>query len=211
MTITLDQIRSSMALEGFDGPSAHYRMRPLPRITKRSPDRPGKAREGSVLLMLYPENGSIDLVLTRRRDDLRSHPGQVSFPGGRREEGERLLDTALRETREEIGVDPGCIEILGELTPIYVAPSDFEVVPYVGWHSSGRPDFIAQEAEVAEVIEVPLQSFFASDLRSSQEMKFGDVALQVPYYSVDHYRVWGATAMILSEFLARLESTSSVT
>ena len=134
------------------------------------------------------------------------HAGQVSCPGGRHEPPESLGQTALRETYEEIGVPPADVELLGQLTSLYVMPSDFEVHPFVGRYlGDGRPSFIPDTREVAAILEVPLRLLLDPATRAEEEMELrGGLRLPVPFFRVGEHRVWGATAMILSEFVERL-------
>ena len=148
------------------------------------------------------------LVLTRRRDDLQAHAGQISLPGGRQEPQETLRETALRETREEVGVPPAAITILGQLTSLYIFPSDFEVHPFVGWHD-GVPAFRPQPAEVAEIIETPLAAFFDEQTRREEMWEWRDNPLQVPFFQIGEHKVWGATAMILSDFVERVRAVQA--
>ncbi len=203
--VTLSHIQAALALAPFDSQAAHYLMAPLTRPATRPVDLPGKARIGSVLLLLYCHQEELYLALTRRRDDLNSHAGQISFPGGRAEAGETLAVAALRETEEEVGVRPSTITILGELTPIWIPPSDFEVHPFVGWVDSGvRPSFHLAENEVAELLETPLNYLLHPDSRREGVIERQGYRLTVPYFDVNGHMVWGATAIILSEFLERL-------
>jgi 8-oxo-dGTP pyrophosphatase MutT (NUDIX family) len=148
--------------------------------------------------------GQTHLVLTRRRDDLQSHAGQVSFPGGRREDGESLQTTALRETFEEVGILPTELALLGRLSSLYIPPSDYEVHPFVAWYKNGRPLFTPQESEVAEILEVPLSHLLDPATRLEEPWEIRSYQLNVPFYLVSGHKVWGATAMMLSEFLERL-------
>lgn len=205
MIVTLQDVQQALALPEFDSLAAHALMMPASRTINRPPEHTGRPRLGGVLLLLYSQNGELYLVLTRRRDDLSSHAGQISFPGGRREDGEPLEMTALREAYEEIGVDPAELTILGTLSSLYIPPSDYEVHPFVAWHP-GRPRLIPQEREVAEILEVPLSHLFNPTTRQEEEWILRDIPVLVPFLLVDHHRVWGATAMILSEFLERLRA-----
>jgi 8-oxo-dGTP pyrophosphatase MutT (NUDIX family) len=164
---------------------------------------PGKPRQGAVLLLLYLKQQQVHLVLTRRRDDLNSHAGQISLPGGRREGAETLEEAAVREAHEEIGVKPVAVTILGSLTPLYIPPSDFEVHPFVGWHAQ-TPAFMRQVSEVAEIIEFPLERLLAPETREEEEWDLRGARVIVPFFRIGTHKVWGATAMILSEFLERL-------
>jgi 8-oxo-dGTP pyrophosphatase MutT (NUDIX family) len=162
---------------------------------------------GGVLLLLYCYQQTIHLVLTRRRDDLNSHAGQISFPGGRQEINETAVQTALRETEEEIGVPASSITILGELTSIYIPPSDFEVHPFVGWVNGGeRPSFVPEPREVAEILEVPLLHLLDPNTREVGPIPVRGATYTVPYYNANGHKVWGATAIMLSEFLERLQA-----
>ncbi len=209
--ITLSHIQAALALTPFDSQAAHYLMAPLTRPASRPADLPGAARIGSVLLLLYCHGDEVHLALTRRRDDLNSHAGQISFPGGRVEAGETLAAAALRETEEEVGVRPSTITILGKLTPIWIPPSDFQVHPFVGWLQGGvRPLFHLAENEVAELLETPLSHLLHPDSRREGIIERQGYRLTVPYFDVDGHMVWGATAIILSEFLERLRAVRTV-
>lgn len=205
--LTTAVIRQALTLPDFDALPAQQHMLPLARNRQRPPELPGKARVGGVLLLLYCHQQTMHLVLTRRRDDMRSHAGQISFPGGRQEAQETAVEAALRETEEEIGVPTGAVSILGTLSSIYIPPSDYEVHPFVGWVNSGkRPFFRPEPNEVAEILEVPLPLLFDPNTREVGPVPVRGAAYTVPYYNVNGHKVWGATAIMLSEFLARLRS-----
>jgi len=209
--LTIDDIKTALTLSDFDGHAAHLMMAPIPRLNQRPPERSGDVRLGGVLLLLYCLQDELHLILTRRRADLQSHAGQVSFPGGRNEPSETLLDTALRETHEEIGIRPEMLTVLGELTPLYIFPSDFEVHPYVAWFSNGeQPRFIANEDEVAQIIEVPIRLLLDPAARTEEMWTIRGYELLVPFFAVHDEKVWGATAMMLSEFLERLRTLPSL-
>lgn len=171
----------------------------------REPERAGKPREGAVLLLLFQRENKPHFVLTRRREDLAAHAGQISLPGGRREDGESLQEAAVREAYEEIGINPQTVTILGGLTPLYISPSDFEVHPFVGWYAE-RPAYVPQLSEVAEIIEAPLARILDEGARREETWQRNDVTMQVPYFSIAGHKVWGATAMVLSEFAERLRA-----
>lgn len=211
MKLTTAVIRQALTLPDFDPQAAHYHMLPIDRRDRvRSPELPGRPRIGGVLLLLYCHRRTMHLVLTRRRDDLTSHAGQISFPGGRREPGETAVAAALRETEEEIGVPATAVTILGQLTTIYIPPSDYEVHPFVGWVNDGaRPTFVPELREVAEILEVPLAQLLDPDTREVGPIPVRGATYNVPYYNINGHKVWGATAILLSEFLARINRTAA--
>lgn len=205
--VTIDEVRHALALANFDGQAAQQKMAPQFRAMLRPPARAGQPRLGSVLLLLYCYQDELCLLLTRRRDDLNHHAGQVSFPGGRQEEGETFLQTALREAEEEVGIRPSTLTILGQLTPIYIIPSDFYVYPFVAWCADKqRPAFYPSLTEVAELLEVPLAHLLDPTNRHEEPWNFRGFEMSVPFYLVNGHKVWGATAMMLSELLERLRA-----
>ncbi len=171
-------------------------------------------REAGVLLLLYPHitntRPELHIALTRRPEYPGTHSGQISFPGGRREGGESLQATALRETLEEVGVLPETLEVIGQLSSLYTPPSNFCIYPFVAF-SSTRPTFRLDSVEVAELIETPLSLLLDSATRKEEIWRLPDnVQRRVPFFDVFGHRVWGATAMMLSEFLALLRGNSAV-
>jgi 8-oxo-dGTP pyrophosphatase MutT (NUDIX family) len=162
-------------------------------------------RQGGVLLLLYPHRGQLHLVLTRRTETVDNHKGQISLPGGRREGDESIEQTALREAQEELGVAPAAVQVLGKLTPLYIPPSDFCITPVVAWAES-RPDWQPDGVEVAEVLEVPLRHLADPSTVREETWQRGELTMRVPYFLVQRDKVWGATAMVLSEFLAILKA-----
>ena len=186
------------------GHEAHAEMAPFPaRATVETLSTTlNDGRPAATLVLLYPGGaGEARFVLTVRQGSLRAHAGQVSLPGGRLEPGETPERAARREAWEEVGVDPDTVDVLGVLTPIYIPPSRFSVWPVVAAVSE-RPPFVAQEAEVAEILDVPVADLL--DLgrrrRSVREAPMG--RFDVPYFDLAGHEVWGATAMMLAEFAA---------
>ena len=156
--------------------------------------------EAGVLILLYFREDCVYLVLTLRTERVESHQGQISLPGGRKESGESLQQTALRETQEELGVNPKSLKVLGELTPLYIPPSTYCIYPTVAF-ASEQPDFLLEPREVAEVIEVPLEHLIDSKNVQEEKRTIRSVELIVPYFSFENHKIWGATAMVLSEFV----------
>lgn len=201
--IRLDDVRMALALDPFDAAAAQRRMAPSPRILRRSSNQPGQVRHAGALALLFPVETGLALVLTRRTENPHDpHSGQISLPGGAQEPGEPLIRTALRETREELGID-GSIKIVGHLAPLYIPPSDFEVHPVVGWLPA-RPHWRTAELEVAEVLECPLDWLLDDAHKVVEDWVLGGYELRVPWYDVYGHKVWGATAIILSELEQRL-------
>lgn len=203
--LTLDTIHEALALKDFDTLAAQKKMMPFDSAQRGLPENKSVVRVGAVLVLLYWRDQEIYLVLTKRQADLNSHGGQISFPGGRQEASESLLTTALRETEEEVGIPITAVHSLGQLTTIYIPPSGFLVHPFVGWYENGgTPQFIPCEDEVAQIIEVPLATLLDPKTAVSEPWDFKGHKVMVPYYAIQGHKVWGATAIMLSEFIERL-------
>ncbi|MCX6285820.1 MAG: CoA pyrophosphatase [Bacteroidetes bacterium] len=159
------------------------------------------ARPSGVLILLYPFKGDIYFVLIRRPDYTGVHSGQISLPGGKFEKTDRdLIETAIREAKEEVGIEPSAINIIGTLTPLYIPPSNYIVTPVVAW-SGQRPEFTKDPREVDEIIELGLTDFLNDQHVQTKRIKlFMGLAASFPCYYIDRNIIWGATAMILSEF-----------
>ena len=205
-TLTIEELRAAMR-RPLPGIAAQVTMAPRPRPFR--PPSGAEPRKAGVLLLLYPVDGALHLSLTLRRADLDHHAGQVSLPGGGWEEGDRSLEeTALRETQEELGIATGALEVLGPLTPLYVPPSDNLVHPFVAY-ASQRPHFRPDPLEVAELLEVPLRLLLDRRTRREEDWLRDGVSVRIPFYAVGQHKVWGATAIVLAEFLALLAPSSS--
>jgi 8-oxo-dGTP pyrophosphatase MutT (NUDIX family) len=199
-------VRQALALPGFNHVRAWLRMAPNPRPLYRTPGRPGAARPAGVLLLLYPLDGALTLVLTRRTEHVATHKGQISLPGGAQDAGDASpQQAALREVCEELDICLDDIQMIGSLTPLYVLVSDFEIYPYVGF-TARRPDFNPQPEEVAEVLELPLRSLLDDTLKRTERWNVRGLEMDVPFYRVAGHAVWGATAIILSELEGRLRA-----
>lgn len=203
VNVSLPAVKRALSIHEFDFQWAQRQMAPRPRAMQRALSKPGNPRLGGVLLLLYPFQAHLNFVLTRRTDTLESHQGQISLPGGSREDGEELTQTALRETDEELGGCQNHCGVLGRLAPLYIPPSDFEIHPFVAY-TDRRPDFQPSPVEVAELLEVPLSCLLDPAVHRQEEWVIRGISVDVPFYLIQGHKVWGATAMVLSELEQRL-------
>jgi len=207
ITLSLNDITQALAgpkpgLRGQQTMAPGYR----PLDAKSYEDGSKTCRRAAVLLLLYPMDGHLYTVLTERRHDLSTHPSQISLPGGSRDGGETVTETAIREAYEEIGISPDNVTVLGRLTHIYIPPSHFCIQIVIGYapkqlHWRPNPD------EVATVIEAPISVFFDPAVRRSATLHREDQDWRVPYFAINDHKVWGATAMALGEFATLLQET----
>lgn len=181
------------------GPEAQKRMSPEQRdIT--NPGYNGEYKPSAVLLLLYPKNDFWSIVFIRRNIYKGPHSGQISFPGGKFEKTDKdYTETALRETYEETGVEHKKITILGKLSTLNVPVSGFIIHPYVGIMNT-KPEFNPDPAEVQEIITIPLHELFSDRNKRIEIWNFKGKEVKVPVYNYNGVIIWGATAMILSEF-----------
>ncbi len=164
-------------------------------------DAPGRT-EAAVLVPLYLRDRDLVAVLTRRRGDLPRHAGEISFPGGRPDDpDEDLRRTALREAHEEIGLDPAAVELVGALPPVGTLVTGYRIFPFVGSVAPGHA-WTPQEAEVEQVLELSLHDL-ARGFKRKRMVRKG-VPIQTPTYTVAGHLVWGATARMVEQLLARL-------
>lgn len=189
-------------LGALPGEEAHGKMMSYNRpIAAEARTFEVKPKESAVLMMLYHEHDELQTIFMLRPQNQGVHSGQISFPGGKREIAETLMETAFRETFEEVGIAHHQIEILGELSEVYIPPSNFLVQPFVGYLKE-KPSFIPNPAEVEKVITFPVKKLFAPETLGQKEVviaKFNK-RLTVPYFDIEGHALWGATAMIVAEF-----------
>lgn len=164
-----------------------------------------KTRKSAVLMLLYPVDNEIYFPLILRNSYDGFHSNEVGFPGGRFDvSDENLIQTALREAQEEIGINPDEVKILGTLTEIYIGPSDFYVLPVVGYLPY-RPNFKPDSREVQKIFELKLNYFSDPNIIGCSEISISGDLVTTPYYEINDYKVWGATAKIITEILAILK------
>jgi len=183
------------------GATAQYKMAPLLRAAADEYLKKNiQPKIGAVLILFYPEKEKTKLVLILRNSYDGVHSGQVSFAGGKFDaQDETLVNTALREAEEEIGVNKNDINIIGNLTPLYIPASNFLVHPFVGY-ASVKPDFIIDMKEVAELIEVDWNELMKDEIvKRKPIILFNNKEVSAPYFDINGHHIWGATAMIISE------------
>lgn len=218
------------------------------RPDKRPPQLPGTGRVAAVLLLLFPvdlpsstlRKGTSDpdvefflsdhhqevtgehtaFALTQRPTTMTDHAGQISLPGGKQEPDETLIETALRETEEEIGLARSSIEVVGTLKTVYIPPSDFTIHPFVGWFDdrmpNSAPNFVRNDSEVAKILVPSIHQLTAPGVLDRGIVESGKNAdgetrrLDVPFYRLGKHRVWGATGIVISELMARLKKLNQV-
>lgn len=157
-------------------------------------------RQSGVLLLLYLKRDIPHFVLMKRSSKLRTHSGQISLPGGQKDKTDRCYyQTAIRETNEELGVTVEYIQALGKLTPLYIPISNFMVHPFVSYAERSL-NFVANDAEVEQVLEIPISRLLDNECVTEESWEKRGKSYRRPFFAVGEHKVWGATAMILSEF-----------
>lgn len=200
------RIRSALR-EPLPGLEAQLRLAPRPRVGWDPTRLPDGLRDAAALVLLYSVELEPHVLLTVRGGSLRHHTGQVALPGGAVEPGETFEEAAVREAVEEVGVVAADIEVLGRLTPLHIPVSGFLLHPVVA-AADARPRFTAAPGEVARLLEVPLAQLEREATiqweRRTLTRQGKAVEVEVPFFDVHGEKVWGATAMVLAEFLALL-------
>ncbi|MDF2158257.1 CoA pyrophosphatase [Algoriphagus sp. CAU 1675] len=171
------------------------------------PKLPDNFRRGAVLIMLYPVRNQAYFPLIKRPEYPGVHSGQIAFPGGKMDETDiDVVDTALREAAEEVAIDRRKVEVIGKLSDLFIPASNFLVSPILGY-SRELPEFIPEEREVERVIPTSVQTLILPQTKRRSQFDFGKgLRLDTPYFSIEDEIVWGATAMILGEFIQLLEN-----
>jgi len=201
------EIKARLSLP-LPGESAHRQMMSYRRVTAvdaRMSNPP--PRLSAVVMLLFPLGDQLCTLFIRRPEYDGVHSGQISFPGGKKEEEDPdLQHAALREVYEEVGVEHTQVEILGSLSEVYIPPSHFVVQPFVGWVDQ-TPEFIPDPREVSELLIEPLDRFFTSEPVQSTRIYIPSFksTISAPYFDVQGKPLWGATAMILHEFRVAMQ------
>jgi len=192
------------------GKDSHRLMAPSRIFTGEKYPDPRFAKDSSVFIILFKKDGQIYIPLIKRTEYVGAHSGQISLPGGKYEPTDKsLLDTAYRETEEEIGISREMITYTGTLTTLYIPNSNFNVVPHVGV-LNGEPIFTPNKREVERIITLPLRILTDNSSIKRFERTVHGKVISAPYYSYKDNRIWGATAMILSEFAEMIKHSSLI-
>lgn len=190
-----------------------HRLEPPERAAQLSDSHEGllpNVRRAAVLLSLFERDGETHLLFIRRASTLRSHSGEIAFPGGSVDPTDSTpVITALREAWEEIGLDPTRVEVLGILSPVFTVVSNFLIIPVVAFLSQGLGTLQLEPSEVAEVLLIPLQGLTDPAIMHTEEWTRGGRIRTVYFYNYGSYRIWGATARILNTLLVLLENETT--
>ncbi|MBN1253353.1 MAG: CoA pyrophosphatase [Bacteroidales bacterium] len=197
--IIIEKLKAEL-LKPLPGLHLQAKMAPKERLNNYNPN-PKFAKRGGVLLLLHYSDNELYMTFIKRAEDEGIHSGQIAFPGGKFEKTDiNIIETSLREANEEIGIDKNAVEVIGTLTNLYIPVSNYNVYPTVGFCTS-EPRFVINKREVERVFTVPLKEFF-----KHENIKFGAITvrgqnIKTPFYEIENQIIWGATAMIMSEFV----------
>jgi 8-oxo-dGTP pyrophosphatase MutT (NUDIX family) len=188
--------------KGLPGPEVQWQMASSDRMVRNYPRTPGAdAKLAAVLILLFPVNGSVHTVFMQRPDYKGVHGGQISFPGGKKEPSDKdIIQTALREAYEEAGVNNKEISVINTLTPLFIAVSNMIVTPVIGW-TEVKPEFRHHPGEVVFLFEAEISRLLDPSILRTRLMDIHGEKINVKYFDYDGNIIWGATAMMLHEFL----------
>lgn len=185
--------------DDLPGKTAQNMMLAKPRVKIEFSNSAEQAIPSAVLILLYPYKEDIHFILTERTNEVQHHKGQISLPGGSWENGEQLHETALRETEEEIGIPADKTKIIYELTPLFVKVTGYMIHPFVAYINQ-KPHIVPDQNEVNNVFTASISELLNPANRLTELWTIRGISVDVPFYKFGKYKVWGATAMILSEF-----------
>jgi len=193
----------SNSLKQLPGMEAQLKMAPITRIQElQNLQKQDEPRKSAVLALFYPSDESIKLVFIKRPVDDTVHSGQIAFPGGRyEEEDENMEATAIRESWEEVGLEPKLVNIIGNLSKLYIPPSNYDVFPFVGY-TKEKPNFVCND-EVDLLLEFDFEELSMPSTLTKKDIHTRQgKTVEVPCFIIDGHIIWGATAMIVSELLS---------
>jgi 8-oxo-dGTP pyrophosphatase MutT (NUDIX family) len=201
-SIDLKEILLRSELPGI---SAQLKMAPETRRKELAHYPSQTPRLSAVLMCFFEKNNEPHFIMIKRASDESVHSGQIAFPGGKYEDTDSsLIYTAIRESQEEIGLIPSTVEVIGQLSDLYIPPSNFMVTPFIGFLKQ-KPEFIINE-EVDKVLIFSLSELLNPLIRTEQEIQHRKVLFKVPCFKLGGETVWGATAMMLAEFIELLKT-----
>lgn len=202
----IQRLKNSLSRQ-LPGKEAQMRMSPQPVDMRRfDPKLPSNYRKGAVLILIYPQEKQAFFPLIKRPEYVGVHSGQIAFPGGKMDEGdENEVFTALREAEEEVAVNASKVEVLGKMSDLFIPASNFLVSPIIGYVDH-IPEFVPEEREVQRIISARVADIVSPEIQKKTILEIGNqIKLDTPYFEVEKEMVWGATAMILGEFIELLE------
>ncbi len=181
----------------------------LERRVRRSIDTAPPLIRAGVLIPLVRRGNEIELLFTRRTDTVLTHKGQISFPGGQREDSDvETVETALRESYEEIGLEPSRVTVLGELDDVFTAVSSFVITPVIGLVEGGIDNLRLAPDEVKSLLLVPVTQLLDSDIHTTETRSVGEQQYRIHYYTIGDDIIWGATGRIVYQFLKAWEEAA---
>ena len=176
---------------------------------RRSIDVAPPLLRAGVLIPLVARADALEMLFTRRTDTVLTHKGQISFPGGQREDADaETVETALRESYEEIGLEPSRVTVLGELDDVFTAVSSFVITPVVGLVDGGIDDLRPAPDEVKSLLMVPVERLLDADVHTTENRSVGEQQYRIHYYTIGDDVIWGATGRIVYQFLKAWEEAA---
>jgi len=198
----IKNIESSLSTAELPGLNAQLSMAPVSRLQElKFSNNKRVVKKSAVLILFYPENGSTKMVMIKRAVDDTVHSGQIAFPGGKFEAKDKTLaETALRETSEEVGIKPDLIKVFGQLSTLYIPPSNYDVYPFIAY--THEKPLMKKNHEVERIIEIDIEELLTPDNTTQKTIthRFGKL-VDVPCFYIQNEIIWGATAMIIGELL----------
>jgi 8-oxo-dGTP pyrophosphatase MutT (NUDIX family) len=213
MILTPNEIKKKLS-KPLPGVASHLKLAPKARVSEliNFNGNETNAKKSAVMILLYQEGDELKVIFIKRGMYVGIHAGQIAFPGGKYEDSDiNLENTALREVEEEIGIPASEIEVLGRLTDIYVSKSNFIISTFVGFLKQ-KPFFVKSEREVAEIYEIDLKLFFEDNIIFEKDfiVPSSQSSVRALYYKIENIDIWGASAMVMTEFIDIFSHTKHV-